>query len=148
MSMDIYGKTPASEAGRHFKANNYYWSQLAELCFLAAPKVAQKCTDWGLNNGDGLEAEDSKVLGEALGHPLDEDALARSLADASPEALKLLYFEWDSKEGSHLPFLMSERTEVSPGDVARAINSWRRRHEGPIIQLSNFFKDCGGFEIW
>src|SRR5258707_908097 len=66
MGMDVYGKKPESETGKYFRNNVWWWRPLAEYCCVVAPELTAKCQHWQSNDGDGLNARDSKILATVL----------------------------------------------------------------------------------
>lgn len=66
MGMDVMGKMPTSEAGEYFRNNVWYWRPLWDYCLDTHPEIAGKVQYGHSNDGDGLDAEDAKALGEAL----------------------------------------------------------------------------------
>jgi hypothetical protein len=65
MGMDVYGKNPTSEVGSYFRNNVWWWHPLWQYCEDVAPELCKK-VDGHTNSGDGLDAEEAKLLGEAL----------------------------------------------------------------------------------
>ena len=66
MGMDVYGKNATSEAGKYFRRNIFGWPPLWGYCEYLAPELTSKVKYGYTNDGDGLNAEDSKALGEML----------------------------------------------------------------------------------
>lgn len=66
MGMDVIGNEPTSEAGQYFRRNVWGWRPLAELVCKLEPELTAGCTHWQSNDGDGLDAEPSEILSEAL----------------------------------------------------------------------------------
>ena len=56
--------------GRYFLSNWYCWRPIVEFIHAVCDdEVVRRCTHWGVNYGDGLDAENAKLLGdEVLGH--------------------------------------------------------------------------------
>ena len=54
--MDAFGKNPTSETGEYFRANIWWWGNLASYCCTATPEITKHCTHWGSNDGDGLNS--------------------------------------------------------------------------------------------
>ena len=66
MGMDVIGVQPKTETGEYFRNNVWYWRPLATFIQDVYPHIAEKCTYWGSNDGDGLDAEDSEVAVSAF----------------------------------------------------------------------------------
>lgn len=71
MGMDVYGRT-----GNYFRRNVWGWHGLAEYICSAFPRRAAPCAEWHTNSGDGLDAEQSLLLADAL-----DDAVASGEAE-------------------------------------------------------------------
>jgi hypothetical protein len=87
MGMDVKGRNPTSEAGSYFRRNIYGWEELAEYVCEVAPDTASKCPGWYYNDGQGLGAEDSSKLADALQGEIDSGrtALRMSVGGIMPE---------------------------------------------------------------
>jgi hypothetical protein len=81
MGMDVIGKNPSSETGEYFRANVWWWRPIAEISIHFAPEVCAKCEHWGSNDGDGLDAEGSKVLAEALQGAIEKGLVGDYIKD-------------------------------------------------------------------
>ena len=66
MGMDVIGKAPRSDAGRHFRNSAWFWRPLADYACATAPDITSRCADWHDNTGDGLDADDAASLADAL----------------------------------------------------------------------------------
>ena len=66
MGMDVYGKEPTNETGAYFRRNVWGWRPLWGCVEDMAPEIAEKVESPQHNDGDGLGAEDSIALGQAL----------------------------------------------------------------------------------
>lgn len=66
MGMDVYGKNPSSEAGEYFRRNVWGWRPLWKYVEDTHPEIAGKVEYAQSNDGDGLDAENSIKLAEAL----------------------------------------------------------------------------------
>jgi len=66
MGMDVYGKNPTAEVGSYFRSNIWWWSPLWDFCREVAPELTNKVKRAYTNDGDGLDAEDSRLLAQAL----------------------------------------------------------------------------------
>lgn len=75
MGMDIYGEAATSEAGEYFRNNVWWWRPLADYILRMHPELASSCAEWHSNSGDGLNAEESIALADALDADLASGAV-------------------------------------------------------------------------
>lgn len=80
MGMDVYGTKPTAPTGEYFRNNVWWWRPLADYCCMVAPALTAKCRHWHSNDGDGLNARDSRRLADAL---RDEITSGRTAAYAA-----------------------------------------------------------------
>lgn len=66
MGMDVVGTNPKNHRGEYFRNNWWYWRPLWEFCEFVAPELTGKVEHAGSNDGDGLDGDDAKALGQAL----------------------------------------------------------------------------------
>ena len=66
MGMDVYGKNPSSEKGSYFRNNVWYWRPLWGYCEELHHDLCHKVEYGHSNDGDGLDADDARLLGERL----------------------------------------------------------------------------------
>ncbi len=71
MGMDVFGKNAASKTGEYFRNNVWWWRPLAAYACKVAPDVTAKCKYWQSNDGDGLNAQDSRKLADLLQEEID-----------------------------------------------------------------------------
>lgn len=76
MGMDVYGLAPRSPQGEYFRRSVWGWHPLAELCITLARDLTAPCAHWHSNDGDGLDDDDAKALGELLGAALADGRVA------------------------------------------------------------------------
>jgi hypothetical protein len=82
MGMDVMGHSPETETGEYFRANVWYWHPLWDYCMQVHPHLVGDNPEHGhYNDGYGLDAVSSKLLGEALGRDVAEGR-ARAYVDA------------------------------------------------------------------
>jgi hypothetical protein len=117
MGMDISGKAPASEAGKYFRNNYWWWRPMARYIKAMHPDLYALCTHWESNDGDGLNLEDAKELGNRL---LDDVATGRAAAYAETRDDDLPH----SGPGGSYPFSVDN-----------------------VREFGEFARDSGGFEI-
>jgi len=66
MGMDVFGKQPKNKKGEYFRNNVWWWRPLWEFCEFVAPELTDKVEYGYSNDGDGLDADDARKLGNAL----------------------------------------------------------------------------------
>jgi len=66
MGMDVLGNNPSGESGKHFRNNVWWWHPLWGYCCEVLPEICNKVEEGHSNSGDGLDAEDSVLLAQAL----------------------------------------------------------------------------------
>ena len=73
MGMDVIGKKKES----YFRNNFWWWRPLWSFCTTVAPTLCAKVKSAGSNDGDGLDAEDSKALAKLLKESIANGACAK-----------------------------------------------------------------------
>lgn len=156
MGMDVYGKAPASEAGKYFRNNVWWWRPLAELCQLLAPEVCAGCTHWQSNDGDGLDADGAAALAAVLDARLADGTVARLLAERDKRLADAPDECCDLCEGKGV---RSDELAVQNGwnkepcnacngkGAVRPFETWYPQDEDNVREFAAFLKACGGFEI-
>lgn len=81
MGMDVYGKNPSSPKGRYFQRNVWGWHAPPDLIEELAPDLYEKCEYWHSNDGAGLDAADSRDLGQRLARFIDGGGAEAYVAD-------------------------------------------------------------------
>jgi hypothetical protein len=81
MGFDIKGRNPASSRGIEFTVNIWGWTPIAELIIKTAPEIASQCQHWFSNDGDGLDAENSRKLADTLKAELEAGRIPKEIAD-------------------------------------------------------------------
>jgi len=66
MGMDVFGEKPENEDGEYFRRNVWGWRPLWMLVEHVAEELANRVEFAHTNDGDGLDAVDSKALAIAL----------------------------------------------------------------------------------
>ena len=66
MGMDVYGKNPTTDKGSYFRNNVWWWHPLWNYCENRHPDLCDKVECGHTNDGDGLDADDARELGERL----------------------------------------------------------------------------------
>lgn len=63
MGMDVYGLKPKSKVGEYFRNNVWWWHPLWDYCCFVDNSLIEKVPNAHCNDGDGLNAIDSRKLG-------------------------------------------------------------------------------------
>ncbi|WP_345188982.1 hypothetical protein [Microbacterium panaciterrae] len=87
--MDVIGKDPISEVGRYFRNNVWWWRPLATYIVQEHTLLAVGCSHWQSNSGDGLNAEQSQALADALDADLASGKVAQWAAEYAAEVAAL-----------------------------------------------------------
>lgn len=172
MGMDVYGKNPTSEKGGYFRNNLWYWRPLWSYCLHKHGDLCDKVEGAQYNDGDGLDADDARTLGERLLADVADGTVAAYKADYDA-ALASLPLEdcdycnktgirtdevgvsmgWADKELSEADAIILGRTHGS----CNACNGYGQRPSfftqypfevANVQEFAEFLIDCGGFEIW
>jgi hypothetical protein len=106
MSMDYQGVNPTSETGELFCNNNSAWFDLPDyLDAVAPPDLMGKCKYWGSNDGDGLDAADSRTLADLLQQEIDYGRTAAYATEREGmvvrthlEPLKVSHDDWENMD--------------------------------------------------
>lgn len=133
MGMDVNGKAPTSKEGEYFWASVWTWHPLWDLCCAVAPLVIGEETarDCQYNDGKGLDAEQAKLLA---------DALERAL-EIGIEKVRVL-----RPSRSEAADAMMQMLGGSVNENARG--SWYELQPERIRVFVQFLRACGGFEVW
>ena len=89
MGMDVMGKCPVNEQGEYFRANIWSWHPIWDYCCDLAPEIAEMVENAHSNDGDGLDAENSKKLGELVLTAIANGSVKKYLAEREDALNKL-----------------------------------------------------------
>ncbi len=155
MGMDVYGKQPTDKAkGEYFRNNAWWWRPLADYCCRVAPAITAHCTYWQSNDADGLNAEESTALADALQAEIDAGRTATYAMDytANVEGLPDERCELCEGTGRRQP-----PPNAGAGDYpCNGCESTGRRKSSRtfypfsvenVQEFIVFLRHCGGFEI-
>lgn len=154
MGMDVYGNKPTSETGKYFRNNVWWWRPLADYCCEVAPELTAKCQHWQSNDGDGLNARDSKLLALVLkariteGHTEAFAAIRKAELDKLPDELCTICRGYGKR---------ADPPNVGPGEYPcngcdgkgrrRPTDTWYPFTVENVQEFVAFLEDCGGFKI-
>ena len=103
MGMDVFGENPKNEKGEYFRNNVWWWRPLADFVCNNYEDIAQHCEHWHSNDGDGLNADQSRELGE------------RILADVATGMVA----EYEKSYNSYLATLERQKCDLCEGTGIR-----------------------------
>jgi hypothetical protein len=145
MGMDVHGKNPKNKKGEYFRNNIWWWHPLWEYITYAFPDIASKVPHAHSNDGDGLEAKDSKILALKLKKNLKNGKVAE-YAKERDEIIRLGKIEFLQKQKQKL---MTEGKDVE--NLSEDNNYWPEWYafsEENVKEFAEFLENCGGFSIW
>lgn len=162
MGMDVIGKCavpkPVGEDGKpvgeYFRNNVWWWRPLATYCVEVAPKITDGCAYWQSNDGDGLNAEDSVRLADALQAEVDSGRTAAYACDykARLEALPLEQCSICDGTGWRTDGVLGPGKKKCNGckgtGETKNSETWYPFTVENVIEWIAFLRFCGGFEIW
>jgi hypothetical protein len=159
MGMDVIAKAAVSESAESFRNNVWWWRPLAQYITECAPdRIVSKCTYWQSNDGDGLNAEDSRKLADFLEAEVANGNCAAWAAEreARLSNLPLLSCQWCGGTGTRRDAVgvqagMDKKNWCNgcdgTGTKPHSDTDYRFSVEN-VSEFVAFLRDCGGFEIW
>lgn len=165
MGMDVIGKTPTTPAGEYFRNNVWWWHPLAEFITTTYPEIADECTYWHSNDGDGLNGDRSIRLAEAIERDLASGKVAEYQKRYEVEIAALPDYECRICEGTGIRtdevgrkygYDRPRDPDTGTGGCNGCSGTgreadWRTHYLFEAENVENFAKflrGCGGFEIW
>lgn len=154
MGMDVYGKAPDAPEGEYFRANVWDWRPLATYVCTVAPEITAHCALWHSNDGDGLDAENSRALAKVLREHIDSGELAATVESYRRAQQALPDEDCDICGGTGYRL---EPPHTGPGErPCNACNAtgkvrpwacWYPFEVETVERFAGFLEHCGGFEI-
>ena len=132
MGMDVIGLEPTTPEGETFRRNIWGWRPLAEMVCTLEPELTSACTHWQSNDGDGLDAQTSKEL---------SDALQRDIAAGRVERLVIAR----DKRVAALPPRSCNQCDGTGSN--QPLEAWYHASVEDVAEFATFLATCGGFEI-
>lgn len=173
MGMDVSGKNPSTEAGKYFRNNAWWWRPLADYCCEVAPEITAKCEYWQSNDGDGLNASDSRKLADVLDQEIKSGRTAAyaAIRDAEHNALGDEPCQYCNATGVRNDRVAAENgflTRQIPVDAPnhpragqigwcnacdgkgriRPTTTWYHFSVENVQEFVEFLRGSGGFQIW
>jgi hypothetical protein len=172
MGMDVYGKNPTNEVGAYFRRNVWGWRPLWTYVRLNHPELAGLVEHGHTNDGDGLDAENSKLLAQEIKEALASGEanlyiVARGiyLSELPKETCEFcegtgirtdaVGIQWGMPERELAPeiAIITGRTHgFCNGCSAEGTKEhWETNYSlelEDLVEFSDFLETCGGFEIW
>lgn len=149
MGMDVYGKNATSEKGHYFRNNVWWWRPLWDYC-CAVSFVAQQVENGHSNDGDGLDADDSRTLSETLWAEIDS---GRTLAYEKAYNDRLAAMPDEECEHCHGTgkrfdaYVQGDCNGCEGKGSKRPFATWYPFTVENVREFAEFLKDCGGFRI-
>ena len=172
MGMDVYGKAPETEEGKYFRASVWSWHPIADMVTAWYPSLTGNCQYWHSNDGDGLDAEDAKRLGDALAKDIEAGTVRVAIAEYETQLAALPREKCEYCNGSGVrtdevgvnlgmptkEYVVEEDGKAvaktgwcngCDGEGSRESSAtWYRMDLEHVKEFAAFLKTCGGFEIW
>lgn len=150
MGMDVYGKDPSGEDGKYFRNNVWWWRPLADYIITRHAQIAAPCAYWHTNDGDGLDADDAKRLGEALKKDLADGTVAAYIAirqaeiDAMPNEPCIHCAGTGQRDDK---YVKGKCNGCDGAGSVRPFDTHYPMSEENVREFANFCTQSGGFEI-
>lgn len=132
MGMNVYGLQPIDRSGVEFQRNLPSWAVLAQLMTALCPAETAACHYWFSNDDDGLDAENSIALADALQRKIDNGEVFEYIARKAPDI--------QAKVGYPKP--VEELRKKLGGTLGPTSLEMR-----DVTQFILFLRNSGGFEI-
>ena len=150
MGMDVYGRVPKNEEGRHFRANCWSWRPLCRIMWEseAADLLDEKTWEsMAYNNGAGPQTGE---VAEEMADLISDWLLVEECSEHGME-----YYEPRQELVRHsdirvdaLKFLYGPGNKCVDEDYKGLTHSAYRIHKDHIKEFINFLRNCGGFQVW
>lgn len=165
MGMDVCGKS-----GAYFRRNIWGWRPLAECVRHIAPDTSRKCKHWFSNDGDGLNARQSKALAVILETALGDGTIAAYIAKRNARLATLTDETCITCHGTGVRDDVVGREQGMPQQIietaghprhgetgwcngcdgrgrTRPLATWYRLTEDDIREFAAFLRESEGFQI-
>jgi DnaJ-class molecular chaperone len=147
--MDVYGKQAKTEKGEYFRNNVWWWHPLWDYC-CSVSFVAQQVENGHNNSGDGLGAEDAKLLAETLRAEIDAGRTLQYETEYMA-SLKAMPDEpctyCDATGTRHDKFVQGTCNACAGKGKRRPFATSYPFSVENVREFAEFLEDCGGFEI-
>lgn len=167
MGMDVSGKAPTTEAGAYFRASVWGWHPLWDYCEERAPGIAGKVEHAHTNDGDGLDARDSRRLAAVLRRDLKNGTAERYVKERDAELAALPMETCNICDGTGQRKRIRDDEQALTDEQMSASMAWCGGCNGcsgtgkvkdwathyhldteTIREFATFLDGCGGFAIW
>jgi hypothetical protein len=160
MGMDVVGREPTTEEGEYFCNNVWFWRPLATYVCSIAPDLTAKCKHWQSNDGDGLNAADSRKLADLLQTEIDSGRTASYQRCYESELARMPKELCDLCEGTGTRKLPPARGAGAPPRDGLRCNAcdgegyrepWAKGYPFEVRNVQKFvtfLRSCGGFKIY
>jgi hypothetical protein len=149
MGMDVYGKAPIAESGKHFRNNVWSWRPLAVYCEVVAPALTDY-EQWHFNDGAGLDAAQAVTLADMLEQELNSGATRRyaelwaaEIAAKPDEICKYCNGSGERDDAFH----KGTCNACNGSGKKRPMEALYFFDTENVANWITFLRNCGGFEI-
>jgi hypothetical protein len=151
MGMDLTGKKPKNETGEYLRYSVWSWHPLIDYVLAVSPEeLTGKCKYWHSNDGDGLNAEDSRRLAGVLTGEIDSgrakvyvEALTAEQA-ALPDIECYLCKGTGKRDDAHVK---GECNACLGRGKVRPESTYYGFSLESVVRFRDFLVACGGFSI-
>ena len=164
MGYDIHGITPTGPAGTRFRRSNLAWPPLAALCRELVPDIAQRCTYWTSNDGEGLDRDAAAQLAARLQDLIADGTIASYISQLRTMLARQPDKTCKACEGSgRIPRAVVKTVDTPPGPLdkdghficlacagagrVQPFVACRMLDEEDVHEWVRFLHGCGGFSI-
>lgn len=138
MGMDVIGTDATNERGTYFNANVESWGALRTYCESVSPDLTGKVKHGQSNDGDGLNAEDSRALAEDLQAELDSGRTASYIWEREMYLALLRVCKVIGEKPCN---------QCQGKGTERRWDTYYSLSASTVQQFADFLRDCGEFEI-
>jgi hypothetical protein len=154
MGMDVFGQSPVSEQGYHFRNTVWEWHPLWQYCEQIAPDLIPTDNLGHSNDGWGLDEQDALALADCLSKALASGETQRYEEDRRTYLEALPHETCGICEGTGRrseppnrgPGLLHCNGCNGTGKVANPETHYSFSVEN-VREFAAFLQDCGGFRI-
>ena len=148
--MDVYGTKPKNEKGEYFRNNIWYWRPLWDFCLETYPHIAGKVKSGYFNDGDGLNATDSKKLAKLIKQDLESGKVHQYSVERETylNSLPLRGCEHCDSTGIRNDEYVKGTCNACKG--VGQVKDWATQYPfdvNNVIEFQEFLDNCGGFSI-
>jgi len=156
MGMDVVGLKPKTSVGEYFRNNVWYWRPLWDYCCTIDEQLYDKVPSAHTNDGDGLDAIQSRQLAFKLQEEIDSGRAKQFVDDyetrrASLPKIECTYCDENGNRTWPTKTVEKITKPCNACNGTRLTDSWDSWYPMTLENIQsfvNFLMDCGGFQIW